>query len=42
MKVKEILELVKDRPIAEVAKEYLTIGEKPARQALKQADAIRL
>jgi hypothetical protein len=37
MKIKDVLELVKDKPIAEVAKESLTIGEKPARQALKLA-----
>lgn len=37
MKIKEILELTKTKPIAEIAKEHLTIGEKPARAALKRA-----
>ena len=37
MKISEVMELSKTKTIAEIAKEYLTIGEKPARQALKQA-----
>lgn len=37
MKIRKILELTQEKPIAEIAKEYLTIGEKTARQALKQA-----
>lgn len=37
MLVKEILELTKIKPIAEIAKESLDIGEKQARLALKQA-----
>lgn len=37
MKISEILELTKTMPIAEVAKAHLTIGEKPARAALKHA-----
>lgn len=37
MKISEILELTKTKPIAEIAKEHLTIGEKPARAALKRA-----
>ncbi|WP_391123503.1 hypothetical protein [Psychrobacillus sp. L3] len=37
MEIREILELTKTKPIAEIAKEYLTIGEKPARAALKRA-----
>lgn len=37
MNISEILELTKTKPIAEVAKEHLAIGEKPARLALKQA-----
>lgn len=37
MKISEILELSKSKPIADIAKNYLDIGEKPARQALKQA-----
>lgn len=37
MKISKIIELTQTKTVAEVAKEYLTIGEKPARQALKQA-----
>lgn len=37
MLISEILELVKDKPLAQVAKEHLTIGEKPARLAMKRA-----
>ena len=37
MKISEILELTKTKPVAEIAKEYLTIGEKPTRAALKRA-----
>lgn len=37
MKISEVMELSKTKTIAEIAKEHLTIGEKPARQALKQA-----
>lgn len=37
MLISEILELVKDKPLAQVAKESLTIGEKPARLALRRA-----
>lgn len=37
MNISEILELTKTKPVAEIAKEYLTIGEKPTRAALKRA-----
>lgn len=37
MKIKEILELTKEKPLAEVAKDHLSIGEKPARKALTMA-----
>lgn len=37
MKISEILELTKTKPLPEIAKEYLTIGEKPTRAALKRA-----
>lgn len=37
MKISEILELTKTKPVAEIAKEYLIIGEKPTRAALKRA-----
>lgn len=37
MKISEILELSKNKTIAEIAKDDLTIGEKSAREALKQA-----
>ncbi len=37
MKIKELLELTQQEPIAEIAKKHLTIGEKPARQAMKRA-----
>jgi len=37
LKISEILELTKTKPIAEIAKEHLTIGEKPTRAALKRA-----
>lgn len=37
MKIKEILELTKTKTMAEIAKEKLSIGEKPARLALKEA-----
>lgn len=37
MKIREILELSQRKPIAEIAKDHLTIGEKPARAALNRA-----
>lgn len=37
MNIKEIIELTQTKTIAEIAKDHLTIGEKPARQAMKQA-----
>lgn len=37
MIISEILELTKTKTIAVIAKELLTIGEKPAREAMKQA-----
>lgn len=37
MKVKDILELTKTKNISDIAKEHLTIGEKPTRKALKLA-----
>lgn len=37
MKIGEILELSQSETIANIAKNYLTIGEKIARQSLKQA-----
>lgn len=37
LKIIEILELSKEKTIAEIAKDHLEIGEKVARQALKQA-----
>lgn len=37
LKIREILELTKSKPISEIAKEHLSIGEKPARAALKRA-----
>lgn len=37
MKIKEVLELTQQQPLAEIAKQYLTIGEKPARKAMKRA-----
>lgn len=37
MKIGEVLELTKEKRLSEIAKEYLTIGEKPAREALKNA-----
>ncbi len=37
MNISELIELTQTKTIAEIAKEYLTIGEKPAREALKQA-----
>lgn len=42
MKISEILELTKEKPIAEVAKESLEISEKTARKALKRAGAYSL
>lgn len=37
MKIKEVIELTKQQPLAEVAKQYLSIGEKPARKAMHRA-----
>ncbi|MCI2257235.1 hypothetical protein L2D08_23265 [Domibacillus sp. PGB-M46] len=37
MKIGEVLELTQSKKLADVAKEHLTIGEKPAREALKHA-----
>ena len=37
MKIKEILELTQSEPLNKIAKEKLTIGEKPTREALKKA-----
>jgi hypothetical protein len=37
MKIREILELTQTEPLATIAKERLTIGEKTAREALKKA-----
>jgi hypothetical protein len=39
LKIREILELTKTMPIAEIAKAHLSIGEKPTRAALKRAGA---
>lgn len=39
MKISEILELSKEKPMADIAKDHLTIGEKTARRALKRAGA---
>lgn len=37
MKIKEVLELTQSEPLNKIAKERLTIGEKPTREALKKA-----
>lgn len=37
MKIKEVLDLTQKMPLSEVSKQYLNIGEKPAREALKMA-----
>lgn len=37
MKISEIIELTKELPLAEIAKDRLAIGEKQARQAMKRA-----
>lgn len=37
MKIREVLELSQQKTIAQIAKEELTIGEKLARQALREA-----
>jgi cell division septation protein DedD len=37
MKIKEILELTQTKKLADITKEDLSIGEKPAREALKSA-----
>lgn len=37
MKIKEVLELTQQQPIDVIAKERLTIGEKTARKALREA-----
>lgn len=39
MKIREILELTQQKPIAEIAKESLEISEKTARKALNRAGA---
>jgi hypothetical protein len=39
MKVKEVLFLMQEKPLSQIAKEHLSIGEKPAREALKKAGA---
>lgn len=40
MLVRELLELLKEYPVAVIAKEKLTVGEKPTRKALKEAGAV--
>ncbi|WP_338782470.1 hypothetical protein [Metabacillus sp. FJAT-52054] len=42
MKIKEILELTFTEPLNKIAKERLTIGEKPTRNALKKAGCYSL
>jgi hypothetical protein len=37
MKIKEVLALTMEMPIKEIAKNHLSIGEKPTREALKNA-----
>lgn len=37
MNISEVLELSTKKPISEIARDHLTIGEKTARQALKRA-----
>ena len=37
MNISEVLEMSTRKPIAEIARDHLTIGEKTARQALKRA-----
>ncbi|MBX4164448.1 hypothetical protein [Priestia megaterium] len=39
MKVKEVLFLMQTKPLNEIAKEHLSVGEKLAREALKNAGA---
>lgn len=40
MLVRELLELLKEYPVSVIAKERLTVGEKPTRKALKEAGAV--
>ena len=40
MKIREIIELSQEKRIDVIAKEYLEIGEKPTRAALKLAGAV--
>lgn len=40
MKIGEILELTKEKKMADIAKEHLNIGEKPTREAMKKAGCI--
>ena len=42
MNIGEVLELTKEKRLSEIAKEHLTIGEKPAREALKKAGCYSL
>lgn len=42
MKIGEVLEMTKEKRISEIAKLYLNIGEKPAREALKKAGCYTL
>ena len=37
MKIKEIIDLTKQKPLAKIAKENLSIGEKPTRKAMQRA-----
>lgn len=37
MKIRDILALTQEKRLSEIAKEHLNIGEKPAREALKNA-----
>lgn len=39
MKIKEVLQLTKEQPLADIAKEHLTIGKLKATEALKAAGA---
>ena len=40
MKIGEIISLTQEKPMNQIAKEHLNIGEKPARQALTNAGGI--
>lgn len=39
MKISEVISLTREQRLSEIAKTYLSIGEKPARMALKNAGA---